>query len=228
MDDRRDLQYAMTTVLVKFIADHLATLKASPVAEAEATDVQAAYNALRVRVGTAPLSTLLNTKTAKAARRTLLRLLPVVQGPLRSLATKTQDIDLLARATLSSRQLRAMKPEELRDVSAALLDAADGQLPALAPYALTAPVLAQVRAKHQDFAGTVRTTGSLIDQRSTANQTVEDLLTVLMQQVYELDKPMEVFRLLNEELYAGYKKARRVGRSGGGKAPVATPPAPTA
>lgn len=228
MDDRRDLQYAMTTVLVKFIADHLAAIKVSPVAEAEAADVQAAYNALKARVGTAPLSTLLNTTTSKEARRVLLQLLPVVQGPLRSLATKAKNTDLLARATLSSRQLRAMKPEELRDVSAALFDAADAQLPALANYALTAPVLAQLRAKHQEFAGTVRTTGGLIDQRSTANQTVDDLLTALMQQVYELDKPMEVFRLLNEELHAGYKKARRVGRNGGGKAPVATSPAPTA
>ncbi len=224
MDDRRDLQYAMTTVLVKFIADHLPAVKASAVAETEAADVQAAYNALRLRVGTAPLSTLLNTKTAKEARRVLLKLLPVVQGPLRSLATKARNADLLARATLSSRQLRAMKPEELRDVSAALFDAADAQLPALANYALTAPVLAQLRARQQEFAGTVRTTGGLIDQRSTANQTVDDLLTALMQQVYELDKPMEVFRFLNEELYTGYKKARRVGGRSGSPAPATTPP----
>jgi hypothetical protein len=36
--------------------------------------------------------------------------------------------------------------------------------------------------------------------------------------VYELDKPMEVFRFLNPTLYAGYKRARRVGSTGGGTA----------
>ena len=79
------------------------------------------------------------TKDARTARRVLLKLLPVIQGPLRSIATKSKDTDLLARATLSSRQLRTMKPEELRDVSAALFDAADANLAGLARYALTGP-----------------------------------------------------------------------------------------
>ena len=224
MDDRRDYQYAMTTVLVKFLTDHMGLIKASAAAEAEGNDVLTFYDALKARVGTAPISTLLNTKNAQTARRVLLKLLPVIQGPLRSIATKGKNTDLLARATLSSRQLRAMKPEELRDVSAALFNAADANLAALAPYALTAPVLAQLREKQQDFAGTVRSTSGLIDQRSTANKTVDDLLTDLMEQVYELDKPMEVFRFLNEELYIGYKKARRVGgRSGSQATPPATP-----
>ena len=37
--------------------------------------------------------------------------------------------------------------------------------------------------------------------------------------------PMEVFRFLNEELYNGYKKARRVGGRSSGKKDDTTPPA---
>ena len=38
-----------------------------------------------------------------------------------------------------------------------------------------------------------------------------DLLRTLMQQVYELNKPMEVFRLINFALHSAYKKAHHVG-----------------
>jgi hypothetical protein len=226
MDTRAENQYAMTTVLVKFIADNRPAIKASKVADAEAADVLTAYDAVKNAVGQAPLSTKENTKKAKSSRLELLKLLPVVQGPLRSIATKTKDADLLARATLSSRQLRKMKPEELRDVSAALFAAAATHKTALADYALTPDALALLQGKHADFAATVRITSGLIDTRSTANDTADDSLDELMQQVYELDKPMDVFRLLDKELYNGYKKARRVGKMGAGKADAGTPPAP--
>ncbi|MDO7874623.1 hypothetical protein Q5H93_07755 [Hymenobacter sp. ASUV-10] len=217
MDNEKENQYAMTTVLAKFITDNRPAIKASKVADADAGDVLTAYEAVKNAVGQAPLSTRENTKKAKDSRRELLKLLPVVLGPLRSIATKTNDPDLLARATLNSRQFYKMKPEELRDVSKALLEAAANYQKELADYALTPEALATLNTKHGEFAGTVRRTSSLIDTRSTANQTTDDLLDELMQQVYELDKPMDVFRLLNKELYTGYKKARRVGSMGGGK-----------
>ncbi|HEX8329554.1 MAG TPA: hypothetical protein VF629_18600 [Hymenobacter sp.] len=222
MDAREEKQYAMTTVLVKFIADNGAAIGASEVAAAEAADIAPAYQRLTAAVGTAPLSTTAVTQGAADARAALLAALPVLLGPLRSVATKTQDTALLARATLNSTQLRRMKPEELRDVAKALFEAAEAQAAALLPYALTPPVLAQLRGLHAAFAGTVRGTSALIDQRSQANQSTSDLLRDLLQQVYELDKPMEVFRLLNLPLHQAYKKARRVGSTGGSAtAPVA-------
>ena len=228
MDAREDKQYAMTTVLVKFIADNEKAIGTSAVAAAEAADIAPAYQQLTAAVGAAPLSTLASTQQATDLRAELLDVLPALLGPLRSIATKTTDTALLARATLSSTQLRAMKPEELRDVSKSLFDDADGHAQALAPYALTAPVLAQLRGKQLAFAATVRGTAALIDHRSEGNQSASDLLVALMQQVYELDKPMQVFRLLDKPLYRAYKKARRVGRVGGkGKAAAAsggTPP----
>lgn len=215
MDAREDKQYAMTTVLVKFLADHAAAIAVSAVAAAEAADVLPAYDRLTAAVGAAPLNTAPVTERATGARAELLALLPALLGPLRSVATKTNDTALLARATLSATQLQKMKPEELRDVAKSLFDDADAHTAALAPYALTAPVLAQLRGKQEAFAPTVRGTGTLIDQRAQGNQSTSDLLRDLMQQVYELDKPMEVFRLLDQPLYDGYKRARRVGRTGG-------------
>jgi hypothetical protein len=110
-----------------------------------------------------------------------------------------------------------MKPEELRDVSKALLGAANDHAKALADYSLTPEALAILNTKHEAFAGTVRSTSSIIDARSTGHTSADDLQRELLQQVYELDKRMEVFRLVNKELYTGYKKARRVGDMGGGK-----------
>lgn len=216
----------MTTVLVAFIADHTAAIGASQVAAAEAADIAPAYALLTAAVGAAPLSTKTSTAQARTARAALAAALPAVLGPLRSVATKAGDMALLAHATLSAGQLGKMKPEELRDVSKTLLDAADDHAKALAPYGLAPGVLAQLRALHTAFAATVRTTAGLIDQRSGGNQSVADLLRALLQQVYELDKPMEVFRLLDQPLYDAYKRARRVGKagSGGGKKKPGSPP----
>jgi hypothetical protein len=216
MDAEQQQQYAMTTVLVKFIADNTAAIGASQVAAAEAADIAPAYAQLTAAVGAAPLSTTANTRQATDARTALLAALPALLGPLRSVATKAGDAGLLARATLSARQLRKLRPEELRDVSGQLFNQANSHAKDLVAYGLTAPVLAQLRALHTAFVPTVRSTASLIDQRSQDNQSADDLLLVLMQQVYELDKPMEVFRFLNPSLYAGYKRARRVGKPSGG------------
>ncbi|UOR00109.1 hypothetical protein MUN81_03445 [Hymenobacter sp. 5317J-9] len=214
MDAREEKQYAMTTVLVRFLADNAAALAASDVAAAEAADIPPAYQRLTAAVGAAPLNTKATTAQATAARAALQQALPVVLGPLASIATKTADPALRARATLNAGQLRKMRPEELRDVAGALLDTADAHAADLKPYGLTKALLTQLRDLHTAFAGTVRGTSTLIDQRSQANATTSDLLGALMQQVYELDKPMEVFRLLNPALHAAYKQARRVGRVG--------------
>ena len=134
----------MTTVLVQFIVDNAAAIGASEVA-AEAADVAPAYERLTAAVGAAPLS--IATQQATDARAALLAVLPDPLGPLRSIATKTADTALLSRTTLSATQLRKMKPEELRDVATALFDDADAHVKALTPYALTAPVLAQLRGQ---------------------------------------------------------------------------------
>ena len=112
-------------------------------------------------------------------------------------------------------------------IAASEMAAADARATALDPYGLGKPVLARLRALHTAYAPTVRGTAALIDQRSQGNQSAVDLLAELMQQVYELDKPMDVFRFLDPALFDGYKRARRVGRSGrSGKGPAALPGLP--
>lgn len=215
MNDREEKQYAMTTVLVKFVADQAAAIGTSEVAATEAADLAPAYERLTAAVGAGALSTTAGTQQAADLRLDLLQVLPALLGPLRAIATKTNDADLLARATLSSSQLRKLKPEALRDVTASLFKSAADHAAALMPYAITKPVLAQLQGRQTAFAATVRGTSARIDQRSQGNDTAVDLLRALMQQVYELDKPMEVFRLLNPTLHSAYKKARRVGSTGG-------------
>ena len=104
----------MTTVLVQFIDKYQELIKASAVAAAEAADIAPAYQLLTAAVGTAPLTTVAGTQQATDLRLELLRIMPALLGPLRSIATKTNDTDLLARATLSSRQQYKMKPEGAR------------------------------------------------------------------------------------------------------------------
>lgn len=216
MDAEQENQYRMATELVAFLKKRGAELAPSAVAQQEAADVLAAYGPLSQAVGAAPLSTKENTQGAGDARRDLLRLLPAVQGPLQSIASKAKDAKLLARATLSRTQLKEFRPAELRDVAANLLDDANAHAGALAGYGLGAPVLAQFAQAHADFAATVGTTQGLIDERKGAGDDANQLLRALMQQVYELDKPMEAFRVLNLALYRDYKQTRRVGKSGGG------------
>ena len=55
----------------------------------------------------------------------------------------------------------------------------------------------------------------IIEDRSSDNRTAEELLKATMQQIYELDKVMKVFKILNPGLYKDYRKARRVGKRSG-------------
>jgi len=223
MDAKQANQYRMGTELVAFLQKRGAELAPSQVAQQEAADVLAAYEPLRQAVGAAPLATQTNTDQAANARQRLLKLLRALQGPLQSIASKDADARLLARATLSGEQLRHFRPAELRDVAAGLLADATAHTAELAAYGLGAPVLAQLAAAQAAFASIVGTTQSLLDERKGAGRTVADLLRAFLQQVYELDKPMQAFGLLAPDLLRDYRQARRVGTSGGksaGTAPV--------
>ena len=95
----------MAGLTTTFLAANAARLAPSPAAVREAADVQAAYAALQARAGQGLGSTQENTGTATTAQATALRLLPALLGPLRSLARKTSNAELLARATVSAKQL---------------------------------------------------------------------------------------------------------------------------
>ncbi len=65
----------------------------------------------------------------------------------------------------------------------------------------------------------------VIDKRQLANRSADELLLELMQQLYELDQPMEIFRALDADLHRAYRLARRVSKRGGGRSKEEKPKA---
>ena len=223
-------QYRMAGLTATFLTDHAARLSPSPMAVAEAADVQTAYAALQASLGQGVISTKENTATAETAQATALRLLPALLGPLRSHARKTHNAELLARATISAKQLDKLRPAPLRDVLLHLLNDATTYKTALATYGFSSAVKDLLGTAISTFAATVGTTKGLLNANTGTHASSDDLLLAFLQQCYELDDAMEIFGVLDADLLRDYAQARRVGKSGGGKGKAggAAKPAPGA
>ncbi len=76
---------------------------------------------------------------------------------------------------------------------------------------------AVINTTFKDFAATVGTTKVLQNDNVGTYRSTGALLRDFMQQCYELDDAMEIFRVLGEPLYNAYRLARKVGKSGGWK-----------
>ena len=217
MKDKQIKQMEMCGAVSRFTTDHAAALDAVEGVGSEAADVRVAYAALQQAVANPVEQTKDVTALADDARKQLRRALPALLGPLTSLATKTKNVDLLARATLRARQLNKLSPTELNALADQLITLGESQPAATkTKYGLTA-ILPLLRGYQTDFEPLVGQTQDLIDTRAGANQSAKALLRATLQQVYELDKVMLVFQLLNPDLHRDYRRARRVGkRSGGG------------
>ncbi|MDO7877142.1 hypothetical protein Q5H93_20520 [Hymenobacter sp. ASUV-10] len=220
MDDRQLNQYRMGETLDQFLAQR--DLSASEEATAEAADVRAAFGLLKESVGQGTTSTKENTQDAGAAETKLLQLLPALLGSLRSVARKLPLTDddrpaLLARATISAKQLDKLRPAPLRDVVGRLLQDATTYQKPLQKYGYSDAVHTIVTNAYNDFAATVGTTRTLQKGNQSIHRSTDELLLDFMKQCYELDDPMEIFRVLDNDLYRDYRAARKVGKSGGGK-----------
>ena len=216
MDKKQQNQYRMGGLTTTLLTQRAAELAASPAAQREAADVQAAYQALQTSVGQGPTSTKENTEAAATARHQALHLLPALLGPLRAVARKTGNTELLAQATISAKQLGQLRPAPLRDVLQHLLEQAATYQKELTDYGITDAVYQQVSDAVTAFARSVGTTKGLLNTSQSTTQTIEELLGTFMRQCYELDDVMEAFRVLNPALYRDYQQARKVGKSGGG------------
>ena len=226
MDKEQLNQNRMGTVLDLWLDKHAAALAPSAVAQAEAADVRAAYAAVQKSLGQGTTATKEVTQGNNDAEADILRLLPALLGPLRSVARKTHDAPLLARVTITKRQLAKLRPAPLRDVVQHLL--ADGltyKTP-LATYGYTPAVQAILQKSADAFAATVGVTKSLLNEGKGTHDTTDDLLRAFLQQCYELDDAMNIFRVLDPALHRDYLQARKVGKSGGGKGPLPGGPAP--
>ena len=229
MDKEQENQYRMAGLTATFLATHATRLAPSPVAVAEAADVHTAYATLQGSLGLGVTSTKTTTATAETARATALRLVPALLGPLRSVARKTNNTALLARATISAKQLGKLRPAPLRDVLTHLLEEATTYQKELLPYGFTEAVKTPLTTAIAAFGGTVGSTKGLLNTATGTHDTIDAQLKNVMQQCYELDDAMEIFEVLDPDLLRDYRQARRVGKSGGGKGPDAgTKPGPAA
>jgi hypothetical protein len=220
MDDRQLNQYRIGETLDQFLAQH--GLSASEAAVAEAADVRKAFGLLQDSVGQGTSSTKENTQDAGAAERQLLRVLPALLGSLRAVARKMPLTDddrpaLLARATISAKQFDKLRPAPLRDVVKHLLQDATTYKTELKRYGYAEAVHTVVTTAYDNFAATVGTTRTLQQGSQSTHRSTDNLLRDLLKQCYELADALEIFRVLDNDLYRDYRAARKVGKSGGKK-----------
>ena len=216
MTDYQTRQHAMIGAVNRFSADRATEIAVVPAATEEAADVTAAYQSTDAALANPLVQTKDVTEKANKARKLLRTSLPALLGPLSAVATKASDIDLLAKATLRARQLNRLSDPELNSLADQLIGLGEAQPAAVqAKYSLPL-ILPTLRGYQTDFAPLVGSTQDLIDDRSSDILSAEDLLKATMQQVYELDKVMKIFKVLNADLYADYRKARKIGKRPGG------------
>ena len=230
MDQEQENQNRMGGQLIPFLAAQATRLAASPAAVAEAADVQAAYALVQASIGQGTTATSTNTDTAETLQAKVLQVLPALLGSLRSVARKLPDAvagtALLARATITATQLNKLRPGPLREVVKHLLEDATTYKTQLKTGGYTDAVHAVISGHVAAFAATVGTTRTLISGSKGTHDTTDTLLKNFMQQCYELDDAMQIFRVLDADLHRDYLTARRVGKSGGGKKPKDNGPKP--
>ncbi|MCR5889738.1 hypothetical protein LRS06_18575 [Hymenobacter sp. J193] len=157
------------------------------------------------------------TADAKARKKELLELLPALLGPMSRIATRLQDHDLLASITLSSKQLRKLRPLAfVAVVNSVLTSAARTDVAAeLSKQGLKPATLKPLRDALTAFQQAQPATRQTINERVVAGAALEDLVDDLMDEVRQLDADMKAFKLLNRPLYNGYQQARKLVDTGG-------------
>ena len=153
------------------------------------------------------------TKAARTARKQIMELVPGLLGPLTRVATKLGDTTVLASATLTQEQLRALRPLALLGILDGLL--ATAAQPAVADnlvtgYKLTAKKLQPLRDAVEAFRGAQPQPRKTIDERVRAGEKLEGLVDSLMKEVRDLDEDMKAFVLLDGELYGDYLQVRKI------------------
>jgi hypothetical protein len=217
MKQYKEDQLVMCGQVVEYVRENSGAVAVSAAAGEQATEVAGLYDqVLGARGGTAKRTKVLGEE-AKAAKKTLLELLPALLGPLGRIASRQQDNDLLASVTLSSKQLRKLRPLAFVGVVQAVLDSAARAdvAPELAKQGLKPATLLPLRDALTAYKTAQPATRKTINERVVAGAALEDLLDALMEEVRQLDEDMKAFKLLDRELYKGYAQARKLVTTGG-------------
>ncbi|WP_400191028.1 hypothetical protein [Hymenobacter sp. B81] len=217
MDKFKEDQLAMCERLVGYLGEHEGAIGVSAAAGEQADEVRDLYGQLEgSREGTAKRTEPL-TQEAREARKLLLELLPALLGPMTRVAQRLADHDLLAAVTLSSKQLRRLRPLAFIGVAEAVLGSAARAdvVPELTRQGLTAAALQPLRAALTTYKAAQPAPRKAINERVLAGAELEDLVDALMDEVRALDQDMKAFKLLNRPLHRGYLQVRKILNSGG-------------
>ena len=200
-----------------YVAEHKAGIAAGEMAAAQAAAVATLYGKVAgARGGTAKRTKSLTD--AATTKKELLDLLPALLGPLGRVATRLNDADLLAAVTLSNNQLRKLRPLAFIGVLGAVLGSAARADVALelTKQGLTPKALAPLGTALAAFRTAQPAPRKSIDERVLSGAALEDLVAELLDSARALDEDMKAFKLLDQELYAGYLQARKILNPGGG------------
>ena len=226
MKQFKEDQLAMCGRVVPFVVENKAAIAVSEVAGEQAAVVVTVYGQVTGSRGGTAKRTKKLTEAAKTARAQVLELLPGLLGPLNRAATRLGDADLQASATLSSKQLRKLRPLAFIGVVGAVLGSAARAdvAPELAKQGLTAPALKPLGDALAAFRTAQPASRKSIDERVLSGAALEDLVDHLMDEVRALDEDMLAFKLIDRPIYDGYVQMRKVISTGsrGGAAPETT------
>jgi hypothetical protein len=215
-------QLRMMGVLTPWLQTNLPLIGESKTAQREAQDVLDGYPAILGKVGQTAVQTREVTKQRKALQKRFQTQILTFVGPLRLLAGRAKNIDLLGLVTIGRAAFRALRPEMQVGVGKKIMEAAAAHAMDLAENGLTSDHLKDANAALDEFTTALPNTQSLLDVRKNANATYEEVHAAMMQQIYELDLAMAVFQTLNPGLYKEYKTARAIldtGRAGAADTP---------
>ena len=211
-------QFRMMGVLSPWLTANLPAIGKSKVAAKEAADVLAGLPAVQAKAGLTATETKKVTERRTQQQQAFETRILSMLGPLQMVATATNDMEFLGLVTIGRSTFRHLRPELQAGVGQQVLAKAKAHAAALADHAIDADFLAEARTLADTFQQGLPGTQSLLDTRQNANATYEEVHEAQMTQIYELDKAMGIFETVNPELFKGYKVARALLDSAGGKA----------
>ena len=211
-------QFRMMGVLSPWLTTNRAALGKSKVAGKEADDVTVGLPAVQAKAGLTATETKAVTERRTEQQAAFETRLLAMLGPMQMVATAANNMDLLGLVTIGRTAFRRLRPELQAGVGQQVLAQARANAAALADHAIDADYLTDTQALADAFQKGLPDTQSLLDARQNANATYEEVHEAQMTQIYELDKAMSVFEAVNPELFKGYKAARALLDSAGGKA----------
>ena len=218
MHSFRTDQFRMMGVLTPWLAANMPAIGKSKIAAKEATDVVAGLPAVQAKAGLTATETKQVTERRGQQRKAFEARIVAMLGPLQLVATGLNDMDFLGLVTIGRTTFKELRPELQAGVGQQVLLKAKANAKVLEDYAIDADYLAEAKTLADVFQKGLPDTQSLLDARQNANATYEEVHEAQMAQIYELDKAMSVFEAVNPELFNGYKTARALLDSGGGKA----------